>query len=170
MTEKIYLKIGHPKMNHFKLLLLLFTVLNAACNNQNVKSNANMQTNIAELQQIADTAYNNERWEDVINYYTKLTNQTPNDAKIWYRIGNAYAHLNQTKSAIDAYQNALLISPNNSMILHNMGITQLKESTKTFLTVKKYTNDNDPLNIRAQLVINAISILLYKEFKIEIEN
>jgi tetratricopeptide (TPR) repeat protein len=170
MTEKIYLKIGRPKMNHFKLLLLLFTVLNAACNNQNVKSNANMQTNIAELQQIADTAYNNERWEDVINYYTKLTNQTPNDAKIWYRIGNAYAHLNQTKSAIDAYQNALLISPNNSMILHNMGITQLKESTKTFLTVKKYTDDNDPLNIRAQLVINAISILLYKEFKIEIEN
>ena len=81
MTEKIYLKIGRPKMNHFKLLLLLFTVLNAACNNQNVKSNANMQTNIAELQQIADTAYNNERWEDVINYYTKLTNQTPTTQK-----------------------------------------------------------------------------------------
>ena len=78
--------------------------------------------------------------------------------------------INQTKSAINAYQNALAISPNNSTILHNMGITQLKESTKTFLAVKEYTDDGDPLNTRAQLVINAISILLYKEFKIEIEN
>ena len=170
MTEKINLKIGRPKMKHFKLLLLLFTVLNTACNNQNVKSNANMKMNTEKLQKIADTAYDDERWEDVIKYYTKLTNQIPNDAKIWYRIGNAYAHLNQTRSAIDAYHNALEINPNNSIILHNIGITQLKESTKTFLTVKKYTDNSDPLYIRAQLVINAISILLQKEFKIEIEN
>ena len=170
MTEKINLKIGRPKMKHFKLLLLLFTVLNTACNNQNVKSNENMQTTTVELEQIADTVYENEHWEDVIKYYTRLAHQIPNDPKIWYRIGNAYAHLNQTKSAINAYQNALAISPNNSTILHNMGITQLKESTKTFLAVKEYTENGDPLNTRAQLVINAISILLYKEFKIEIEN
>ena len=170
MTEKINLKIGRPKMKHFKLLLLLFTVLNTACNNQNVKSNENMQTTTVELEQIADTVYENEHWEDVIKYYTKLARQVPNDPKIWYRIGNAYAHLNQTKSPINAYQNALAISPNNSTILHNMGITQLKESTKTFLAVKEYTENGDPLNTRAQLVINAISILLYKEFKIEIEN
>ncbi|MEC7875447.1 MAG: hypothetical protein VYC15_01430, partial [Pseudomonadota bacterium] len=65
---------------------------------------------------------------------------------------------------------ALIINPNDTMILHNMGIIQLQESTKTFITLKEYTNNNDPLNIRSRLVINAISILLHKEFKIEIEN
>ena len=169
MTEKINLKIGYRKMNHFKLLLLLVTALNAACNNQNIRSDTNNQSNLIELQQFANTAYENELWADVIKYYTKLANHMPNDAKVWYRIGNAYAYLNQTKSAINAYQNALTISPNNSMILHNMGITQLKESTKTFIKVKENTDDDDPLNIRAQLVINAISSLLYKEFKIGTE-
>ena len=156
-------------MKHFKLLLLLLTALNTACNNENIKSNADIQKNTVELQQIANTAYDNEQWEDVIKYYTKLMNHISNDAEIWYRIGNAYAHLNQTKLAIEAYQNALAITPRNSMILHNMGITQLKESTKTFLKVNEYTDDNDPLNIRARHVINAISSLLHKEFEIEID-
>ena len=169
MIEKINLKIGYPRMKYSKLLLLLLVILNTACNNQNIKSNADIQANTAELQQISDTAYDNAHWEDVIKYYTKLMNHTPNDAKIFYRIGNAYAHLNQTKLAIEAYQNALAITPRNSMILHNMGITQLKESTKTFLKVNEYTDDNDPLNIRARHVINAISSLLHKEFEIEID-
>jgi len=156
-------------MKYFKLLFMLLTFLNTACNNQNIKSNKNVHVNTIELQQTADTAYENEAWEDVIKLYSKLTKEAPDDVRSWYRIGNAYAHLNQTKSAISTYQIALTISPNNSMVLHNMGLSQLQESTKTFMKLKKYTND-DALNTRAQLVINAISTLLNKEFKIDIEN
>ena len=156
-------------MKYFKLLFMLLAVLNTACNNQNIKSNKNVHVNTIELQQTADTAYENEAWEDVIKLYSKLTKEAPDDVRSWYRIGNAYAHLNQTKSAISTYQIALTISPNNSMVLHNMGLSQLQESTKTFMKLKKYTND-DALNTRAQLVINAISTLLNKEFKIDIEN
>ena len=50
-----------------------------------------------------------------------------------------------------------------------MGISQLQESTKTFIKLKEYTDD-DALNTRAKLVINAISTLLNKEFKIDVEN
>ena len=157
-------------MKHFKLLFLLLAILNTACNNQSIKPHSNVGINVSELQEIANTAYDNESWEDVIKYYNKLTKKIPNDAKSWYRIGNAYAHLNQTKSAINAYQTALAISPNDGMILHNMGITQLQESTKTFVELKKYTSANELLNMRAQLVINAIAALLQKEFKINVEN
>ena len=157
-------------MKYFKLLIVLLATLNTGCNNQNIKSNQNVRMNTIELQQTADTAYENEAWEDVIELYGKLTKEVPDDVKYWYRIGNAYAHLNQTKSAINTYQIALTISPNNSMVLHNMGISQLQESTKTFIKLKEYTNDDDALNTRAQLVINAISTLLNKEFKIDVEN
>ena len=78
--------------------------------------------------------------------------------------------MNQTKSAISTYQIALTISPNNSMVLHNMGISQLQESTKTFMKLKEYTDNDNALNTRAKLVINAISTLLNKEFKIDVKN
>ena len=157
-------------MKYFKLLIVLLAALNTGCNNQNIKSNQNVRMNTIELQQTADTAYENAAWEDVIELYSKLTKEVPDDVRYWYRIGNAYAHMNQTKSAISTYQIALTISPNNSMVLHNMGISQLQESTKTFIKLKEYTNDDDALNTRAQLVINAISTLLNKEFKIDVEN
>ena len=156
-------------MKYFKLLIVLPATQNIGCNNQNIKSNQNVRINTIELQQTADAAYENEAWEDVIELYSKLTKEVPDDVRYWYRIGNAYAHLNQTKSAISTYQIALTISPNNSMVLHNMGISQLQESTKTFIKLKEYADD-DTLNTRAQLVINAISTLLNKEFKIDAEN
>ena len=56
------------------------------------------------------------------------------------------------------------------MILHNLAITQLQESTKTFLELEKYTGTNDPLNLRARLAIKAIATLLNEEYKIEIDN
>ena len=157
-------------MKYFKLLIVLLAALNTGCNNQNIKSNQNVRMNTIELQQTADTAYENEAWEDVIELYSKLTKEVPDDVRYWYRIGKANAHMNQTKSAISTYQIALTISPNNSMVLHNMGISQLQESTKTFIKLKEYTDDDDALNTRAQLVINAISTLLNKEFKIDVEN
>ena len=70
----------------------------------------------------------------------------------------------------DAYQKALAIDSSNSKILHNMGVVQLQESTRTFIDLKNQTQPNDPLHIRAQLVINAIANLFYKEFEIEMEN
>ena len=157
-------------MKYFKLLIMLLAALNTGCNNQNIKSNQNVRMNTIELQQTADTAYENEAWEDVIELYSKLTKEVPDDVRYWYRIGNAYAHMNQTKSPISTYQIALTISPNNSMVLHNMGISQLQESTKTFMKLKEYTDNDNALNTRAKLVINAISTLLNKEFKIDVEN
>ena len=71
---------------------------------------------------------------------------------------------------VDAYQKALAIDSSNSRILHNMGVVQLQESTRTFIDLKNQTQPNDPLHIRAQLVINAIANLFYKEFEIEMEN
>ena len=145
-------------MKYFKLLIVLLATLNTGCNNQNIKSNQNVRMNTIELQQTADTAYENAAWEDVIELYSKLTKEVPDDVRYWYRIGNAYAHMNQTKSAISTYQIALTISPNNSMVLHNMGISQLQESTKTFMKLKEYTDNDNALNTRAKLVINATSL------------
>ena len=158
------------KMKYFQLLILLATILSSGCSVNDTKPISETQIDAIELEQLANIAYDNESWEEVIRYYRMLTNKISNDEKLWYRLGNAYAQINNTKSAIDAYKTALTINSNDSMILHNLAITQLQESTKTFLELEKYTGANDPLNLRARLAIKAIATLLNKEYKIEIDN
>jgi tetratricopeptide (TPR) repeat protein len=157
-------------MRYFKLSTLLFIVLTTACNVKNTMPGPEAKIDESALKKIAATAYDNEAWKDVIRYYKQLTKKFPNNAESWYRIGNAYTQLNQTRFAVDAYQKALAIDSSNSKILHNMGVVQLQESTRTFIDLKNQTQPNDPLYIRAQLVINAIANLFYKEFEIEMEN
>ena len=157
-------------MKYFKLSTLLFIVLTTACNVKNTMPGPEAKIDESALKKIAATAYDNEAWKDVIRYYKQLTKKFPNNAESWYRIGNAYTQLNQTRFAVDAYQKALAIDSSNSKILHNMGVVQLQESTRTFIDLKNQTQPNDPLHIRAQLVINAIANLFYKEFEIEMEN
>ena len=158
------------KMKYFQLLILLATILSSGCSVSNTKPVSESQIDTIELEQLANIAYDNESWEKVIRYYRTLTNKISNDEKLWYRLGNAYAQLNNTESAIDAYKTALTINSNDSMILHNLAITQLQESTKTFLELEKYTRTEDPLNQRAQLAIKAIATLLNEDYKIKIDN
>ena len=68
-------------MKYFKLLIVLFAALNTGCNNQNIKSNQNVRMNTIELKQTADTAYENEAWEDLIELYSKLTKEVPDDVR-----------------------------------------------------------------------------------------
>ncbi len=158
-------------MKYFKFIqTLLFILLAAACNVKKYYASFRNKNRRIGIKEIAATSYNNEAWKDVIQYYKQLTEKFPNDAESWYRIGNAYTQLNQTRFALGAYQKALAIDSSNNKILHNMGVVQLQESTRTFLDLKNQTQPNDPLHIRAQLVINAIANLFYKEFEIEMEN
>ena len=157
-------------MKYFQLLILLATILSTGCSVNDTKPISEIKIDTIELEQLANITYNNESWEEVIHYYKTLTNRISNDEKLWYRLGNAYAQLNNTESAIDAYKTALTINSNDSMILHNLAITQLQESTKTFLELEKYTSANDPLNLRARLSIKAIATLLNEKYKIEIDN
>ena len=157
-------------MKYFQLLILQVTILNSGCSVDSTKPISGKQIDTIELEQLANIAYGNESWEEVIRYYKQLVNKMSNDEKLWYRLGNAYAQLNDTESAIDAYKTALAVNSNDSMILHNLAIAQLQESTKTFLELEKYTGTNDPLNLRARLAIKAIATLLNEEYKIEIDN
>ena len=144
-------------MKYFKLSTLLFIVLAAACNVKNTMPGPEAKIDESALKKIAATAYNNEAWKDVIRYYKQLTKKIPNNAELWYRIGNAYTQLNQTRFAVDAYQKALAIDSSNSKILHNMGVVQLQESTRTFNIELKLKNDKGALRagVSTQLIISA---------------
>ncbi len=159
-------------MNLIKLMLVIISsLLIAGCNTQILQSDTTPKLeDIAKIGQLADAAYQNEEWENAIKYYRQLAQYIPRDPVPWFRLGNAYARLNQTGPALQSYQHALRLDEQNSKIWHNMGIMQLKQATNTFIEMQKHTQPGDPLHTRAQQVIEAISRLLNQDFGVEATN
>ena len=73
------------------------------CGVQNVIENSKTESiDNASLRQLGDDAYDDQIWDDVVKYYTKLVKTSSNDSELWYRIGNAYNQLGQTNFAINS--------------------------------------------------------------------
>ena len=156
-------------MKLFKILLLPILMSLVACNLLNTKSisaNESEQSleELIQLQQNAQAAYQDKDWDKAVDYYGTLSQRMPEDAEIWFRLGNSYARLNKHGAAIQSYQQALSRDPRNSKTWHNLGIVQLKLATNTFIEMQNNTNADDPLNRRATDVINAITNLLEQDF------
>ncbi len=156
-------------MNLFKILLLPILMSLVACNLLNTKSisaNESEQSleELIQLQQNAQAAYQDKDWDKAVDYYGTLSQRMPEDAEIWFRLGNSYARLNKHGAAIQSYQQALNRDPRNSKTWHNLGIVQLKLVVNTFTEMLSNTNADDPLNRRATYVINAITNLLEQDF------
>ena len=155
-----------------KIILLSLIIFTSACNVQNIQTDAEPEPeasleDLITLRKNAEKAYQNADWENAIVFYEKMIKQVTKDAQPWFRIGNAHARLNRPVPALRAYQKALSLDSNNSKIWHNMGIVQLKLATNTFIEMQRHTTADDPLNIRANHVVNAISELLQQDFGVE---
>ncbi len=150
------------------IILLTMIMLISACNMQNTKPEpeSNLK-DLIELRKEADVAYEKGNWGQAIEHYETLSQNITEDVDLWFRLGNAHARLNHPGIALQAYQKALSLDTNNGKIWHNMGIVQLKLATNTFIEMQKHTTADDPLNSRANQVVNAISKLLQQDFGIE---
>jgi tetratricopeptide (TPR) repeat protein len=63
------------------------------------------------------------RWQDAFN---TLNDEVPlaerlNNAAVWYKLGNGFARLEQTRPAVSAYQHAIRLNPNLSQAWTNLG-------------------------------------------------
>lgn len=152
----------------FLVIILLHL---AGCNLQNVKSDKPppSDTNIAELEEMAREAYQNEDWETSEEAYKHLTLQTPYEVEPWFRLGNIYAQTNRLDGAVEAYQEALLIEPENTKVLHNLGVIQLRMAANTFLEIRQHTEENGPMRLRANHAVYSITNLINTNFQPEPE-
>ncbi len=154
------------------IVFIIITLIHlAGCNLQNIKSDkpSPSQTNIAELEEMARAAYRNKDWETSEEAYKHLTLQTPYEVEPWFRLGNIYAQTDRLDGAVEAYRQALLIEPENTKVLHNLGVIQLRQAANTFLEMRQYTEENDPLGLRARHAVNSIASLINTEFQPENE-
>ena len=152
-------------LRHCLSLIVVFCL--AACNLQNLQlaTPAPDPVNIIEVQKRANEAYEKEDWKTAETEYQYLTQQTKGEAEPWFRLGNIYARTDRLDAAVTAYREALVRDSKNSKTWHNLGIVQLRQATNTFIEMLQYTKDDDPLNKRAQYVVNTVSDLMASGFE-----
>lgn len=149
-----------------KLLLLSLLVINGGCELENVQT-ANVETKLTDIlenQQRAQIAYEEGNWEVASEEYIALTEKTPNDAEVWFRLGNVFARMQRPDDAITAYRTAIARNPKNAKIWHNLGIIQLRQASSTFVEMQKYVDEDDPLAKRGRFVVNGMAEIMEKGF------
>lgn len=95
---------------------LLLTALLAGC--------AALPAHREPLQERADRAYREGRWEEAARLYRALITGTPG-AGPWFRLGNAYVELDRLEAAEDAYRWALALG-DHPAARHNLGLLRLR--------------------------------------------
>lgn len=105
-------------------------------------------------------AYEAGKYVAAAEHFTRLVDQSPKDAELWFRLGNAHGKANQPEQAIAAYENALLRAPTMSKAWYNKGIIHLQQALKAFVDMAAYTDPEDPIGRRAEKMRETIFDLL----------
>ncbi len=101
-------------MKHYIISILFFILLSltsAAQENHYLLDSAN-------------NAYQNNRFEQAVDYYDSLVNQGYHSSGLYYNLGNAYFKINDIAHAIYYYEKALKLSPNDEDIQSNLTIAK----------------------------------------------
>lgn len=157
------------RLNRSAMLLLPVLLLAGCQPQQNVRPESVANGNAVELQQQARQAYSEGNWAEAEKAYAALTREVPREAEPWFRLGNVYARLDQPGRAVAAYQEALLRAPDNGKAWHNMGIIQLRQAMNSFLHLQNVTEPGDPLNERAQAMLETVTRILENDFEASVD-
>lgn len=101
--------------------------------------------NLEERQRQAYRLYQDKEYAAAAQEFEVLVEHIPQDAELWFRLGNAYTRSMQPKRAISAYENALLRDPRLARAWYNKGIVHVQQGLKTFVDMPEYVDSDDPV-------------------------
>ena len=107
--------------------------------------------------------YHSHDYKQAVQKFEILVQEVPRDAELWFRLGNAYARSNRQQQAVVAYQNALIRDPKLSKAWYNMGLIQIRTALKSFMEMRTYLEEDDPIRIQGEIMRKGLSSLLGQE-------
>lgn len=72
----------------------------------------------------ANELYSNEQYDSAAQYYERIAKKTPDNAEVYYNLGNAYYRLNNIGKAALNYERALKYKPGHKQASDNLYLTQ----------------------------------------------
>lgn len=124
--------------------LLALTLL-AACQAPGGTSELPQRSDLFQLSNEAQLAYESGEDAQAEKLYMALLRQTPNDPEIWFRLGNLYARSHRPDAAADAYQRVLSINGNEPRAWYNLGIVRLRQGWAALIQANSYSATSDAL-------------------------
>ena len=99
--------------------------------------------NPAFIAERAQQALATGRWDVAEGYYLQLLRLTPNDAALWFQLGNLYAEQGRLDSAQRAYHESLR-RRDDARTLHNLGLVQVRLGVGALREAQKRLPPDDP--------------------------
>lgn len=90
-----------------------------------------LATDSNQQMQQALSLYNNAQYAQAAVMYEAILKTEQQSAALYYNLGNCYYRLKQTAPAVLNYERALLLSPNNTNIQHNLALANERVTQKT---------------------------------------
>lgn len=136
-------------------LAWLCCVAVAGCSSAPARHAAKLDS-ILQTQQQADQAYTSGDMAGSIALYQKLTVAVPQEAEYWYRLGNAYARLQQPDEAVDAYQQAIKRNGAHARAWHNLAIVRMRQAQAALIVSVSSAAKDDPIRAQSDQLLKAL--------------
>ena len=112
------------------ILCGVFIVVLASCTNPLSRKQSIIHMNmysddVFDLSALADKSYQESRWIDAARQYQQLTEQVPQDAYAWFRLGNTYAQQGLYGRAIHSYEESIERNPEQPKPWFNLSTAYL---------------------------------------------
>jgi tetratricopeptide (TPR) repeat protein len=127
----------------------------AGCSSAPARHAAKLDS-ILQTQQQADQAYTSGDMAGSIALYQKLTEAVPQEADYWYRLGNAYARLQQPDQAVDAYQQAIKRNGAHARAWHNLAIVRMRQAQAALIVSVSSAAKDDPIRAQSDQLLKAL--------------
>ena len=95
----------------------------------------------------AAKAYANGDMNQAAMLYDSVVKSMPDDAELWFRLGNARFRLQQPDEAVAAYQHALQLKPTHARAWHNLGVVRLKQAQAAMIASSEVANTDKALQV-----------------------
>ena len=143
-------------------------VLLSACATTNPTSSGNESSDpytsdVFQVSELAEAAYEESRWTDAARYYQKLTETVPNDAYIWFRLANTYVQKGDFNQAIHAYETSIARDSLQPKPWFNLSTTYLLNAKSAMLQSWEKLRPDDPARDIIMVRVQAIDEMMNLE-------
>jgi len=115
---------------------------------------------VAAARAAGERAYAAHEWAAAEPHYRALVAAIPQDAELWFRLGNIYARVDKPDAAVAAYREALVRDGDLAKAWFNMGVVQLRQAANSFLKLGAHVDPDDPVTQQGHEAYEAIMAIL----------
>lgn len=126
-------------------VVLLGALVLSGCASHGTLPAQTRHADVAREQVEAAKAYADGDIHRAASLYEDLVATLPDDADLWYRLGNARFRLQDVDDAVTAYSRAAQIDPHHAKALYNLGVARLKQAQAAMLSSARASQPGDPL-------------------------